>query len=312
MDLNVFDFDYDLTWAVFFMNADEKIYGRYGGRDARHADDRLSLPGLKYAMQAALETHRKQAGEKPAVRTEKPLRVEDYPTAKKSRGECIHCHQVHEYRRAAQKEAGMWSRDSLWIYPLPENVGLTLEVDVGNRVKAVAPNSPAARARLRAGDLVQHINQTTIASFADAQYGLHQSPVKGSVPIHWKRDGKEMNAGLELAEGWRKTNLTWRPSLLDLLPSLTLYGEDLTAAQKKALGLAENRLAFEQDKIVHSEAKKFGVQGGDVIVGINDEKLEMKMLEFLGHVRRNYLSGDKITLNVLRDGKRLDLPMTLR
>ena len=33
---------------------------------------------------------------------------------------------------------------------------------------------------------------------------------------------------------------------------------------------------------------------------------------FLRYIERNYLVGDQVTVNVLRDGKRLNLPMTLR
>lgn len=311
-DLNLFEFDYDLTWVAFFMNGEEKIYGRYGGRDASHPDHRLSLPGMRYAMQAALTAHRQDPKAKPAARPDKPLRVEDYPAARRNRDECIHCHQVYEFRRAAQKEAGQWSRENVWGYPLPENVGLALDVDVGNRLKSVKAGSPAAKAGLQAGDLLMKLNDLPVASFADAQYALHKAPVKGQVPVVWTRDGKEQSARLELTEGWRKTNLTWRPSMLDILPSLTLYGDDLTPVQKKALGLSEKRLAFEQDKVVHSEAKKAGVLAGDVIIGINGEVMEMSMVDFLGHVRRNFLIGDQITLNVLRGGKRLTLPWTLR
>ena len=32
MDLTLFQFDYDLTFAAFFMNADRTIYGRFGSR----------------------------------------------------------------------------------------------------------------------------------------------------------------------------------------------------------------------------------------------------------------------------------------
>ena len=32
---------------------------------------------------------------------------------------------------------------------------------------------------------------------------------------------------------------------------------------------------------------------------------------FLKYVQRNYLIGDKVTVNLLRDGKRMNLPMTL-
>ena len=116
---------------------------------------------------------------------------------------------------------------------------------------------------------------------------------------------------LELAEGWRKTNLTWRPSLLDILPSLPLYGEDLNAAEKKALGLSPKRLACRQDKTVHRDARAAGVEGGDIILGFDHQPLDMTMADFLGYVRRNYLVGDRVTLNVLRAGKRLDLPLTL-
>ena len=46
-------------------------------------------------------------------------------------------------------------------------------------------------------------------------------------------------------------------------------------------------------------------------IGINDLHLEMEMVQFLGYVRQNFLAGDPITLNILRDGKRMDLPMKL-
>ena len=60
VDLNVFQFDYDLTMMVFFLNAEERIYGRYGGRGGESADARLSLAGLHYAMKAALDAHRRK------------------------------------------------------------------------------------------------------------------------------------------------------------------------------------------------------------------------------------------------------------
>ena len=58
VDLDLFDFDYDLTWMAFFLNAEGTVYGRYGGRDAESADSRVSLAGLRYALEAALARHR--------------------------------------------------------------------------------------------------------------------------------------------------------------------------------------------------------------------------------------------------------------
>jgi serine protease Do len=311
VDLRLFDFDQDLTWAVFFLNADEKIYGRYGGRDARSAEARLSLPGLHYAMEAALASYRTGGGwivERPGP----PQRAEDLPAAKRLRGgECIHCHQVNEFRREALKASGQWRREDLWVYPLPENIGLTLDIDVGNRVRAVAAGA-AGRAGLRPGDTVLMINACAVHSFADAQYALHRSPAVGRITITWQR-GRETHSGdTELIAGWRKTNLTWRPSLLDILPSLPLFGTDLSAAEKKTLGLPERRLAFRQEDPVQREMRAAGVRVGDVVLGIDEQPLEMTMDDFLGNVRRNYLVGDRVTLQVLRDGRRVDVPLTLK
>ncbi len=313
-DLNVFDFDYDLNFVGFFLNADEKVYGRYGGRDAASAEGRLSLLGLRYAMSAALAAHRQQpkGGAVPGPQ-KKPLLVDDYPAAKLLNAKaCIHCHQVNEFRRAARQAEGKWQREEVWAYPLPENVGLTLDIDQGNRVRAVRPGSPADKVGLRPADVLRGLNGFPVASIADVQYGLHRAPWKGPVAVSWTRGDQARTGTLNLTEGWRKTNLTWRPSLLDVLPSLSVYGKDLSAAEKKALGLPERRLAFRQDDSVAEDAQTAGVRVGDIILGLKGESPEMTMLEFLAHVRRNYLVGDRITLEVIRDGKKRELPLTLR
>lgn len=310
VDLNLFDFDHDLTWMALFLSPDEKIYGRYGGRDPSGPDTRNTLPGLKFAMQAALKAHERGGKGQPREPAE-PLYIERVPRALNFRG-CIHCHQTKEIRRDDLIAAGKWKREDLWVYPLPENVGITLDKDKGNLVRTVAASSSADRAGVRAGDVLQQINGYSINSFADAQYALHKGPIKGEIPVTWLREGKSMSAKLALADGWRKTNLTWRPSLLDLLPSLTLFGPDLDPKEKKALGLPEKGLAFRQGKPVHSEARAMGIEENDIIIGIDSQKLEMTMREFLGHVRRNYLVGDRATLNLIRNGKRVELPVKLK
>ena len=310
-DLNIFDFDHDLTWAGFFMNADGLVYGRFGGRDAKGADTRNSLLGLRFAMESALESHRLHSREKPALAA--PTYVENYPSVRKVvRNGCIHCHQVKEIRRQEDKDAGTWKRESVWVYPLPENVGISLDPDRGNLVRAVLADSPAERAGLAAGDTIQVLNGRTVFSFADLQYALHYAPIEGEVAISWTRAGQARSAHLQLAPDWRKTNLTWRPSMLDLLPSLTVFGYDMTAKEKESLGLGEKQLAFRQVAPVHSEAQAIGVREGDIILGVDNLKMEMNVAKFLGYVRQNYLVGDRVTLNVLRDGKRVDLPTKLR
>lgn len=310
-DLTVFEFDYDLTWAAFFLDADEKIYGRYGIRDASSSDGRLSLAGLRRALDTALASHRKGTGIVSPKRT--PQRAEDYPAAKRlRRGECIHCHQIYEFRREQRQGAGLWSREERWVYPLPENIGLTLNREREDEVQSVRTGSPAERAGLRAGDLLTTLNDLPIASAADVQYALHRAPAKGKVVAVWKRGDAVAKAALELSEGWRWTNLTWRPSMLDVLPSIGIFGDSLSAEEKKTLGLSAKQMAFRQDRPVPDDVLAIGVREGDIILGLDGKTTEMTVTDFLAHVRRNYLIGDRVTLNILRQGKRHDLPLTLR
>jgi predicted metalloprotease with PDZ domain len=322
-DLRLFEFDYDLTWMAFFMNANGTIYGRYGGQDAKSDVGRMSLAGLRFAMKSALETHKNPPPQKalagPPVMAENLVRGQG----------CIHCHNIHE----AKWRLPTTRREDRWVYPLPDNIGIVLDIDQGNKVKTVVADSPAARVGIKPGDTIDTINGIRIFSFGDAQYALHNAPAKGPVPVTWTParpmttrlgatkagasspflfiPGSKVSANLEVPDGWRKTNLTWRPSMLDLLPTSVFYGDDLTAAEKQALGLGEKRLAYKQDKIVNKEAQRIGVQPGDIYIGINGEKLEMEGLEFLGYIRRNFFKGDRVELNIIRNGKQLDLKVML-
>jgi hypothetical protein len=312
VNLNLFDFDYDLTWAGFFLGPDEDVYGRYGGRDAETPDGRMSLAGLRHALERALAIHRSR----PARRTapvRRPVRtVDEYPAAaRRQPGSCIHCHHVYDFRREARQAAGTWRTDDLWVYPLPENVGLTLAVDEGDRVAAVAKGSAAARAGLRTGDRLTAVNGIAVASQADVQYGLHSAPGRGKIVIAWRRDGKPLTGSLPLADGWRRTDLSWRWSLVGLEPSPWVYGDDLTAAEKKRLGLPERRLAFYQGPFLTEPARRAGFRANDVIIGVDGKALDLSARQFQAFVKLNYKVGDRVTYNILRDGRRLDVPLTL-
>src|SRR5207249_4869895 len=148
------------------------------------AEARLSLKGLRYAMDRSLEAHENPPPPQPLPGG--PVRAEDFAGAKGHKG-CIHCHNVNEFRRADLKLSGKWDRDSIWVYPLPENVGVTLDVDAGDRVRAVARGSAAERAGLKAGDRLVKLNGYSVASFADASFALHKALAKGSIPLAWVR-----------------------------------------------------------------------------------------------------------------------------
>jgi predicted metalloprotease with PDZ domain len=312
VDLDVFAFDHDLTWAAFFVSADETIYGRFGGRDADSADKYLTLPGLKHAMRAALAAHRKAAKDRPPAES-KPVRtVEQYAGAKRMRSDqCVHCHQVYDFRREELIAAKKWSLDEVWVYPPPQNVGLTLDPDRGDRVRSVQAKSPASRAGLRAGDVLRTLNGVPVASFADAQHALHRAPASGRVAVSWERDGREQAAELEPPAGWRKTDISWRKSMWGLEPAPQVQGRDLGEESRKRLKISDKSLAFLQGDAVSAAARDAGIRAGDVILGVDGKSLEMTAQQFQAYVRLTYKLGDRLTYNILRDGRRLDVPLTL-
>jgi hypothetical protein len=311
LDLNLFEFDYDLTFMVFFLNSQEQVYARYGGRDAENPDRRQSLAGLRYTMSSVLAMHERPDKQFAPRAASAPKYIRDVPDMGR-RGRCLHCHQVKQILNNDLQRTGKWDRDMVWRFPLPENLGLELEVDRGNVIKQVQAQSPADQGGLGAGGILERLGKVPIHSFADAQLALDRAPRTGSLEVAW-RHGDEVHIGkLLLSEGWRKGDITWRPSMQRLIPAARLYGVDLTAMEKHALQLAPKQLAFRQKELVPAQARDAGVKPGDIIVGINGLILEMNADRFLEYVRQHFLVGDRVTVNLIRDGKRLELPMQLR
>lgn len=308
-DLSLFTFDYDVTMMIFFLSPEEKVYARYGGRDAKDADSRQSLLGLRATMQSVLKMHRSEQKVFAPRDSAAPVYASQLPQGR-ARG-CIHCHDAKELLYDELASKNQWNRDLLFRYPPPDNLGFVLDVDRSSAVKTVQPDSPAAKAGLQAGDLVQLLNEVPIHSFADASYALDRAPKTGEIGLTWQRGDRTMTGTLTLPPGWRKTDISWRPSLVGWVPSPHLSGPDLTAAERKELGLSERQLAFRQQAPVHSRAKASGIQVGDIILDIDGKHLETNAAGFYYHVRQNYVVGERVTIHILRKGQRLRQTMIL-
>ncbi len=309
VDLSIFDFDYDLQWHALMLSPGGEVLGRFGGRDADTPAKYQTLPGLRRSLEAALErfTTRKD------VKTPRtPKRAEDYPAAEKLHDNaCIHCHHVNEFRRDLLQREKRWSLDEVWVYPQPENLGLTLDLDRGDRVVSVERKTPAANLGIKAKDVLLRIGMTPIASVADVQHGLHKAPKNGEVPIIWKSGADERKGVLTLAEGWRKTDVSWRWSLKSLSPNPSLIGEDLGVDERKRLGLEPGQLAYRHINFLTPAGRHAGLQANDIIVGIGDQKMSMTARQFETHIRLYHKVGQEITLNVLRGKEHVKLKLKL-
>ena len=305
LDLTIFDVDYDLTWNALMLDANGKALGRF---NQRGHDDKASLAGLSFALEQGLARFVRPV----EVPKHRPERVEDYPLSRQFSPEaCIHCHHVPEFRRAEKQKAGKWRRDDFWIFPEPANLGLVLEDARPNRILGVSPGALAEKAGLKAGDELQSIDQQSIASLADIRHALNAAPKEGTLVITWRRQGQERKAQIALPRDWKKTDVSWRWSLQSQRPGPQVQGDDLTSAEKKALGLPPRHLAFRLNSFLSRPAQQAGLKANDVIIGLDGVDLKMTARQFGAHVRMNYQVGDEVVYRVRRGEETLAIPLKL-
>ncbi len=318
VDLQVFQFDYDQTWAAFFMNADGTIYGRYGTRagNKEQATTHISLASLKKALKRALELHRGYPANKAQLAGKLGPEVEfrnaeQIPGAPQKERHCIHCHNVWEdVRRVKYREKRLSAAD-LWVYPLPENIGLKMDVDDGLRVKAVTANSAAARAGLRAGDELVLLNGQRLISQADIQWVLHNALTDARLAVTLKRGTRTLQKTIALSGTWKETDLSWRETSWSLRPGI--WTLPLSNAEKQQRGLPADALALRLKwTFGKSElAKSSGLREGDVIVAVDGKSAVMNESQFLAYVRTAHPPTDKMRLTVLRGSERQEILLSL-
>lgn len=310
VDLTLFEFDYDMQWQALFLAPGGEVLGRFGGRDADTPGKYHTLPGLRHSLNAALTQFK--AMKSASIAERKPMRAEDYPAAeKRADNACIHCHHVYEFRRDLLQREKRWSVDEVWVYPEPENLGLSLDPDQGDRVVSVAPNSVVAKFGIAAKDVLKTVNDWPVASVADVQYALHKAPKFGAITLEWRHGNDAKKGVVNLSDGWRKTDVSWRWSLKSMSPNPSIVGDDLDPDGRKGLGLNVKQLAYRHMNFLTPAARAAGLQTADVIVGVNDKDLTMTARQFEAYIRLNHRVGEEITLNVLRGNERVKMKLKL-
>jgi serine protease Do len=337
LDLSLFQFDTDQSFAVFTLNADGTIYGRFGTRSHRtewYGD--VSIEGLAKALQKALELHADYPASRPLVAGKRgaPLEVaspEQYPTLRDRytdtlnvRGDvvksCIHCHQIGDAQREWYRTKGEpIPAKVLFPHPHPKVLGLTLDPHEMARVTAVEPDSAAAEAGLRAGDDIEQLDSQTLLSIADFQWALHNvDPAGAEVPLVVRRGDRQLELTLPLEGGWRETgDLSWRVSSWGLRRMATggLLLEPLPEEERSQLNLADEAMALRVKHVgqygPHATAKKAGFQQGDILVEFDGRSDLMTDTALLVHGVTHREPGERVDVTVLRNGTRrtLQLPM---
>lgn len=315
VDLNRFRFDYDLTFAVLMMDADGGTYARYGSQDYRISTDRMSIPGLKKAMRDVLAMRKTGTPPSDAAAPGRPFTIGDcaaFAATKRAKDYCYHCHFANNARFKQLRLDGKFTKEILFQYPLPENIGITLDVDANTLVRSVAAGSPAEKAGVRAEDRLTRAGSHTVVTAADLQFVLNTLPDPGTLSLQVQRGGRELPAmTLALPVGWRKTDISWRPSQDGIAPQLGIWGRPLTDDEKRRLGIPVDRLGLQVTFFFPGDgwAKTRGdLRNGDIILGIDGQELpSMTTRQFHSHYRLNHRVGEMVTLNVLRGTQKVDV-----
>lgn len=338
LDLSLFQYDTDQSFAVFMLNADRTIYGRFGTRS--HRTDWIgdvSLKGLADALTGALELHQNYPNNAAALKNKTgpaPLfnHPEEFPALKDKftsslnyEGDvaksCIHCHQIGDAVRDYYRAKGeVIPATVLNPYPHPKSLGLILDPDHRATVKSVQPDSIAAACGFQPGDEILSLHGQPLLSMADLQWVLHStSPDGGNLKAIVNRNGTQTEVAMHLPAGWRDLDdISWRVSAWGLRRMVTggMLLVPVEDEERGKNGIPSQGLALRVKHLgqyaPHDAAKKAGFQKDDVVVvydGRSDILTDSDVLR-LGVTQHK--PGDEIQLEVIRGGARRSLKLTMQ
>lgn len=328
LDLAAFPFDYGLTWAVLFMNADRTIYGRYGSRTRMDGSDDVTIEGFRAAAEGALELHRGypgnqaslagKSGPKPRfpVPQDYPL-LRKYPAEVVIKGErnnptCMHCHEIQAAEYAVYRQDRRPVPDEvLWAWPMPDALGLSFDLKQRATVAAVEPGSAGGKAGFLARDEVVQFGGQPILSIADLQWILERARDGAAIPAEVRRGGRKESLALSLPAGWRrKGDFSWRSGTwIAFRPDLD--AEALPPAERKKAGLGDDAVAI-RVKFAGPDVTDKGLRKDDVIVEVDGRRTGLATFSrFLAYIAQEKVPGQKMALTVLRAGREEKLELTI-
>ena len=314
IDVGLFDRDWNNTLYYFVMNADEQIYMRYGGRDARSADSYLNLNSLELALAKGLELHNQyQRGELKKGDRPTPLFPHEIPLLVErtiSRNACVECHLIGDYLNVHREQDGKLDKLT-HMYRSPDIRTLGIELDVPKGLVLKEVRGPAAVAGMQPGDRITSINGTPVWTFGDLQYYYDKVTRNAErIQIVVDRAGTSIDLAIALPERWWWTDLTFRQWTIE--PRVYFDSVALTDQEKRDQGLVERGGFASRVKRVDMFAemtKSHELRVGDIVFGVDGvQKDEVANTAEL-FIKLRKTAGETLTLDVIRAGKRMQMKL---
>jgi serine protease Do len=137
---------------------------------------------------------------------------------------------------------------------------MKVDAQRGAFVSQVLPNSSAAKAGIKAGDVITSLNGKPISSFSALRAQVGTMPVGSKIALGLVRDGKPVNVSLELQQS----------SQTQVDSSSIFNGIDGAEMSNKG---ADKGVVVSSIK-PGTQAAQIGLKKGDVIVGANQQPVK--------------------------------------
>lgn len=315
IDVGLFDYDWHHSIYFFIVSPDERIYLRYGGRDAAAADSYLDLDSFVLALRAGLEEHERWlAGDLPPRPRPAPFFASELPRLREQqllRGRCVECHMIGDYRAAQRERDGtLDKRREMFRSPDVRDLGIHFDVPRGLVVER--SEGAALAAGLLPGDRIVNFAGSRVLTFGDLLYrydGLDRDAARLSLTVERAAAGR-VDLAIELPPLWWVSDIAYRFWSID--PQTHLTTAPLTGARKRDLGFDPEGFACEVTRVNPRAGvlKLHDLRPGDVIYAVDGVEAAPPVSDCLVYLRLNVSAGDETDLGVLRDGVRTE--MTIR
>ena len=210
------------------------------------------------------------------------------------------------------RDLGQLRKEMVYTYPSSSNVGLRIDADAQNVVESVATNSPADKAGVQGGDIIQSVDGQRILTFADLTRVLELTADDAGLSIKFRRGDQMVDATLRLVKGWRRNaDVSWRSSVEVVGPNGGFWGAKASPRQRRQLGVDSDDLALRVTFIWGKWTWQAGIKNGDVVVAIDGKQTDMNVRQIHAHLQLNRDWGDTVPLVVRRGGKGVTLTMRL-
>lgn len=191
-------------------------------------------------------------------------------------------------------------------------------------VSDVLPDSPSAKAGMKANDVIVQYDGQPVEGTMQFRRLVRETPPGRSVPVEVARNGHDekltvqvgnsaRNMDTRLREVLPPRNFNFKFSVPELFPSMTpvlgVEAEDISGQLGTYFHVPGSQGALIREVTPNSAAAKAGLKAGDVITGVNGAAV--KTVDDLREHLRDQREQKSVSLTIIRQGSEMKVPVTM-